>query len=119
MIVTPDQMQIMNEAVRQREEARWVARLRAAFPGSTARHPDETLRLFVRHGVERARLARLEAPAEVERWLRLMMRLGAYFDADARFAEVGTALLGDLGQPAAARLAAAEALAARLAPEPA
>jgi hypothetical protein len=118
MIVTSVQMQIMTEAVRQREEARWVARLREVFPGATARHPDETLRLFVRHGVERARLARLEAPADVERWLRLMMRLGAYFDTDARLAEVAAALLGDLEQPAAGRLDAAEALAARLAPEP-
>jgi hypothetical protein len=118
MIVTPDQMRVMNEAVRRREEARWVRRLREAFPESTARHPDDTLRMFARHGVERARLAAIEMPAEVERWLGLMMRLGAYFDADERLAEVRAALLGDLAQPAAARLDAAEALAERVAPAP-
>lgn len=118
MIVTPDQMQTLTEAARRRGEARWIARLREAFPRSTARHPDETLRLFVRHGLERARLAGIEAPAEVERWLRLMMRLGAYFDTDARLAEVAAALAGDLTLPAAGRLDAAEALAARVAAEP-
>ena len=72
MIVTPDQMRIMNEAARQREEARWLARLRTAFPGSTARHPDETLRRFVmqaiaREETENGEVIRREAN-EVARW---------------------------------------------------
>ena len=117
MIVSSDQMRVLAEDVRRRFELRSVAMLRRAFPQSTQRHPDDTLRLFVRHGIERARLAGLNTVADVERWLRLMMRLGAYFDVDERWPEVRTALLGNLELHGPLRLDAAEALAARLAPE--
>lgn len=118
MIVSSDQMRVLAEDVRRRFELRSMAMLRQSFPRSTERHPDDTLRLFVRHGIERARLARLDTVAEIERWLRLMMRLGAYFDVDERLSEVQAALLGNLELHGPLRLDAAEALAERFAPEP-
>ena len=115
MILSPTQMQALADDMRRRFESNAMAMLREAFPESTARHPDDTLRLFVRHGIERARLAGIETVSEVERWLRLMMRLGPYFDVDETLSEVRAALLGDLELYGPFRLDAAEALAERIA----
>jgi hypothetical protein len=75
--------------------------------------------VFVRHGIERAKLSRMDSVSEVQRWLRLMLRLGPYFDSDdaphlagIRAALVNLEIYGPL------RLDEAEALASVIAPEP-
>jgi hypothetical protein len=35
------------------------------------------LQLFMQHGIERAKLSRLKSVSEIQRWLRLMLRLGS------------------------------------------
>jgi hypothetical protein len=75
-------MQVLGAAARQRFEDESVALLRAEFPSTTAAHSDQVLRQFVSLGIERARAYQVVAVTDVERWLRLMVRLGPKFDED-------------------------------------
>jgi len=114
------QMAALGQAMRRGFVHDAIARLRRRFPEATSRHSDETMRLFVEHGIERARQHALEAVSDVERWLALMMRLGPYFDSgdQPEFAAVRNALR-NLEVYGPIRLDEAEAAAAELAPPPA
>ncbi len=117
--ITDGQMRQLGQGMRRSFETDALAMLRQRFPESTASHPDGTLRLFVRHGIERARVHGLVTVAEVQRWLALMMRLGAYFDAGEQreLAPVREAL-AHLEVYGALRLDAAELAADAVTPAP-
>jgi hypothetical protein len=117
--ICADQMKRLGDAMHDRFVLDAVARLRRRFPETTARHGDDTMRLFVRHGIERARQHRLQAVTDVQRWLDLMMHLGPYFDTAGQpeFAAVRAAL-DKLETYGPIRLDEAEAAAARVAPAP-
>ena len=117
--ITAAQMQVLGAAIRRQFEIDALAALRRMHPQTTAKHSDDTLQLFVRHGVERAKLSRLESVSEVQRWLRLMLRFGAYFDSDDAPHLAGIrAALGDVEVYGPLRLDEAETLASAIAPEP-
>jgi hypothetical protein len=117
MRIHREQMKAMAEAMRCRFETEAMAMLRRMYPESTARHPDETLQLFVRHGIQRARLNGLDAVTDIERWLRLMMRLGPHFDSDERLVDI-RGVLGRVEIYGPLRLEEVETMASRIAPEP-
>ena len=113
------QMKTMSDAMRVRFELDSMAMLRQTYPEFTARHVDETLHRFVRHGIERAKLSNMTTVAEIERWLRLMMQLGPYFDTagDDGLDHIRTVIHKvDIYGPI--RLDEAEAMALRIAPAP-
>lgn len=117
--ITTEQMKALGAGMRRQFEIDALALLRGAYPQATSRHSDDVMQLFVRHGIERARLSGMQTVAEVQRWLRLMLRLGPYFDTDesAHLAGVRAALANvEIYGPL--RLAKAEALAVAVAPEP-
>ena len=117
--ISPDQMKRLGDAMHHSFVLGAVARLRRLFPETTARHSDDTMLLFVRHGIERARQHQLVTVTDVERWLGLMMQLGPYFDTadQPEFAPVHAAL-GNFEVYGPIRLDEAEAAAARVAPAP-
>lgn len=115
--ITADQMKTLGEAMRRRFEIDSIAMLRRTYPESTARHDDALMQHFVRHGIERAKVARLEAVTDIERWLRLMMRLGPHFDSDLKLGDI-RAVLGKIEIYGPLRLDEVETLAERVAPEP-
>jgi hypothetical protein len=117
--ITEAQMKVLGAAMRRQFEVDALAMLRRMHPQATGRHPDATLRLFVRHGIDRARLSRMESVGEVQRWLRLMLRLGPYFDSDDAPHLAGIrAALANIEVHGPLRLDEAEALASTIAPEP-
>lgn len=81
-------MHVLGAAALQRFEDESVALLRAEFPGTTAAHSDQILRQFVRLGIERAHAYQVVVVTDVERWLRLMVRLGPKFDEDPQYLRV-------------------------------
>jgi hypothetical protein len=117
--ITAEQMRILGAGMRRQFEIDSIAMLRRRHPQTCARHADDALLLFVRHGIERAKASRMDAVTDVQRWLRLMLRFGPYFDsaADARLDGI-RAVLDNVEVYAPLRLDAAEALAAGIAPEP-
>jgi hypothetical protein len=117
MHITADQMKTLGEAMRRRFEIDSIAMLRRTYPESTARHDDALMHHFVRYGIERAEVARLDAVTDIERWLRLMMRLGPYFDTDPKLGSIRV-VLGKIEIYGPLRLDEVEALAERFAPEP-
>ena len=117
--ITREQMAALGAAMRRQFEVDALAMLRRDHPQATARHPDDVMQLFVRHGIERARLGGIDTVSDVQRWLRLMLRLGPYFDSDdaphlggVRAALANVEIWGPL------RLDEAEALAEHIAPAP-
>lgn len=107
------QMRSLGAHARQRFEESAVALLRAEFPQTTAGRPDDLLRQFVRAGIERARVHGIAAVTDVERWLRLMVRLGPKFDEDPRFPSL-RAILDEHDASAEQRMDALEQAAAPL-----
>jgi hypothetical protein len=117
--ITAAQMKSLGDVMRRQFEVDALAMLRRMHPQTTVRHTDETMQLFVRHGIDRARLSRLETVSDVQRWLRLMLRLGPYFDTDDAPHLAGIrAVLGNVEVYGPLRLDEAEALAQAVAPEP-
>jgi hypothetical protein len=117
--ITAAQMKSLGDAMRRQFEIDALAMLRRMHPLTTVRHRDETMQLFVRHGIDRARLSRLETVSDVQRWLRLMLRLGPYFDTDDAPHLAGIrAALGNVEVYGPLRLDEAEALAQAVTPEP-
>lgn len=117
--ISADQMKRLGDAMHHSFELGAVTRLRRLFPETTARHSDDTMLLFVRHGIARARQHELVTVTDVQRWLDLMMHLGPYFDTAGQpeFAPVRAALDNfEIYGPL--RLDEAEAAAARVAPAP-
>lgn len=117
--ITAEQMRILGEGMRRQFEMDSIAMLRRNYPQTCAKHTDDALLLFVRHGIERAKASRMDAVTDVQRWLCLMLRLGPYFDSatDARQAGI-QAVLDNVEVYAPLRLDEAEALASLIAPEP-
>jgi hypothetical protein len=117
--ITAAQMKALGAAMRRQFEIDALAMLRCMHPQTTGKHSDHTLQSFVRHGIERAKLSRLESVSEVQRWLRLMLRLGPHFDSDdaPRLAGI-RAGLANFEVYGPLRLDEAEALASAIAPEP-
>lgn len=117
--ITAKQMQSLGLAMRRQFEIDAIALLRESYPETTAKHADDAIRLFVRHGIERAKSSRMEAVIDVQRWLSLMLRLGPYFDTsdDPRMTGIRAALDNVEVYPPL-RLDEAEALAAEIAPLP-
>lgn len=106
-------MRALGATARLRFEEASIALLRKEFPSTTAAYSDEVLRRFVKLGIDRARAYRVLAVSDVERWLRLMVRLGPKFDEDPRFARV-QAILSEPDADAQQRMDAIEGLAAQL-----
>src|SRR5438067_4037246 len=86
--VSPLQLRLLGAAARKRFESESVVLLRTEFPEATAPHSDDVLRQFIRAGMARARDHGISAVTDVERWLRLMVRLGPKFDADPRYPSI-------------------------------
>ena len=117
--ITDAQMKAFGVAMRRQFEIDALAMLRRMHPQTAGKHSDDTLQLFVRHGIERAKLSRLESVSEVQRWLRLMLRIGPYFDSDDAPHLAGIrAALGNVEVYGPLRLDEAEALASAITPEP-
>lgn len=112
-------MRVLGQAMRRRFVVDAIALLRKNHPVTTARHADDALSLFVRHGIERAKANRMEAVTDVQRWLALMLRLGPHFDTstDAHLAAI-RAVLDNVEVYPPLRLDEAEALAKVIAPIP-
>jgi hypothetical protein len=108
--ITEQQLQAFAPQMRRLFEERCVAMLRAAYPAVTQPHPHEKLLELVRVAATRAAGYGIEADADVERWLHLMMRLGPRFDEDPRHPEL-RATLDDRGVVAQVRLDTVERLA--------
>jgi hypothetical protein len=117
--ISADQMRTLGAAMRRQFEIDAIALLRRNYPVTTATHADDALRLFVRHGIERAKASRMDAVTDVQRWLCLMLRLGPYFDTgeDQHLAGIRT-VLDNVEVHPPLRLDEAEALAAEISPEP-
>jgi len=107
------QMRALGSNARRRFEASAIALLRQEFPQSTNGRPDDVLRQFVSIGVERAKAHGISAVTDVERWLRLMVRLGPKFDEDARYPALRT-ILDERDASAEQRMDAVEAVAGHL-----
>ena len=107
------QMRALGSGARQRFEEAAVALLREEFPQTTSGRPDDVLRQFVQIGIERARVHGIAAVTDVERWLRVMVRLGPKFDEDPRYPGL-RALLAQPDASAEQRMDAVEAAAAAL-----
>jgi hypothetical protein len=117
--ISADQMRTLGAAMRRQFEVDAIALLRRTYPVATAKHADDALRLFVRHGIERAKASRMDAVTDVQRWLCLMLRLGPYFDtSDDQHLATIRAVLDNAEVYGPLRLDEAEALAAEIAPEP-
>jgi hypothetical protein len=112
-------MRILGTAMRRHFEIDSIAMLRRRYPQTCAKHADDALLLFVRHGIARAKASGMDAVTDVQRWLRLMLRFGPYFDSatDAHLAGI-RAVLDNVEVYAPLRLDEAEALASEIAPEP-
>jgi hypothetical protein len=117
MQIEARQMKALGASMRDRFERDALAMLRRTYPAATADRDDALLLRFVRHGIERARLAELQAVTDIERWLCLMMRLGPNFDSDPELVPIHAAL-SNVEVYGPLRLDAVEALAERVAPEP-
>ena len=117
--ITEAQMKAFGAAMRRQFEIDSIAMLRRSYPQTCAKHADDALLLFVRHGIERAKASGMDAVTDVQRWLRLMLRFGPYFDSatDARLAGIRT-VLDNVEVYPPLRLDEAEALASQIAPEP-
>lgn len=111
------QMRRLGDGMRRKFEQDSVALLRREFPKTTAPHSDELLLRFVALGIDRAGQNGLVAVTDVERWLRLMVRLGPDFDSDERYKSLQSILVRS-GVYGPLRLEEAEALAATLAEHP-
>jgi hypothetical protein len=111
--ITARQMQLFANVMRGSFEDSAIRLLRAEYPKTTGAHPDDKLRHFVRVGIERAARHGVAAVTDVERWLRLMMRLGPTFDEDARLGQV-RAILARREVDAQFRLDEIEVLAATI-----
>jgi len=112
-------MRLLGAEMRRQFEVDAIALLRRHYPVTTARHADDALRLFVRHGIERAKASRMTSVTDVQRWLCLMLRLGPYFDtSDDRSLGALRAVLDNVEVYGPLRLDEAEALAAEIAPTP-
>jgi hypothetical protein len=107
------QIRALGADARQRFETSAVALLREEFPQTTAGRPDDVLRQFVRIGIERAKARGVAGVTDVERWLRLMVRLGPKFDEDSRYAAL-RAILDEREASAEQRMDSLEAAAANL-----
>jgi hypothetical protein len=119
MHISAEQMRTFGVAMRRQFELDAIALLRKNHPVTTARHAHDALRLFVRHGIERAKVNRMDAVSDVQRWLALMLRMGPYFDTgdDAPLAAI-RAVLDNVEVYPPLRLDEAEALADTMAPVP-
>jgi hypothetical protein len=117
--ITAEQMRILGTAMRRQFELDAIAMLRQSHPETAAKHADEALRLFVRHGIERANANGMDAVSDVQRWLRLMLRLGPYFDSGTEpdLACI-RAVIDNVEVYGPLRLDEAETLASAIAPEP-
>ena len=117
--ITADQMRLLGAAMHRQFEVDAIALLRRSHPVTTARHADDALRLFVRHGIERAKASRMNSVTDVQRWLGLMLQLGPYFDTldDQRLGAI-RAVLDNVEVYGPLRLDEAEALAAEIAAIP-
>ena len=115
--ISADQMRLLGAAMRRQFEVDAIALLRQAYPVTTARHADDALQLFVRHGIERAKASRMDAVTDVQRWLCLMLRLGPYFDTSDDLHLAGIrAVLDNVEVYGPLRLDEAEALASEITP---
>src|SRR6516164_299562 len=110
LVIRAQQMEVLGAYMAAAFEKDCVALLRRDYPEITRDAPDDELRAFVRDGIERAAQYGIDTVSNVQRWLDLMMRLGAHFDEDPRCAAVQAALAKD-ALPAEARLDEAMALA--------
>jgi hypothetical protein len=115
--ISAEQMRAFGVAMRRQFEVDAITLLRKSYPVTTAKHADDALLLFVRHGIERAKASRMDAVTDVQRWLCLMLRLGPYFDtsADPHLAAI-RAVLDNTEVYPPLRLDEAEALADEIAP---
>jgi hypothetical protein len=107
------QMRALGSEARRRFEASAIALLREEFPQNNGDRPDDELRQFVCEGIQRAKVYGISAVTDVERWLRLMVRLGPEFDEDARYPAL-RAILDEREASAEQRMDAVEAAAAHL-----
>jgi hypothetical protein len=107
------QMRALGSGARQRFEESAVALMRKEFPQTTAGRPDDVLRQFAGVGIERARVHGIVTVSDVERWLRLMVRLGPRFDQDPRYPQL-RAILDQTDASAEQRMDALELAAAPL-----
>ncbi len=117
LLITADQMRALGAAMHRQFEIDAIALLRRSYPVTTARHTDDTMLLFVRHGIKRAKASRMNAVTDVQRWLSLMLRLGPYFDTsgEPRLAAI-RAKLDNVEVYPPLRLDEIEALAAAISP---
>jgi hypothetical protein len=111
--ITAKQMQLFANVMRASFEDSAIRLLRTEYPKTTGVHPDDKLRHFIKVGIERAGLHGVAAVTDVERWLRLMMRLGPTFDEETSLVEIH-AILARREVELQFRLDEVEVLAARI-----
>jgi hypothetical protein len=119
MQISHEQMATLGAAMRRQFEVDAITMLRRNYPGTTEKHADDALRLFVRHGIERAKASRMDAVTDVQRWLCLMQRLIPYFDSSNEPHLIAVrAVLDNVVVYAPIRLNEAEAIVSEIAREP-
>lgn len=82
VMIRREQMEVLSKYMFEQFEDRMVAHLRATFADKIKDTPDETLRAFIRIGVDKAEKYGVLVEIDIMQFLEFMMKWGRDFDLD-------------------------------------
>ena len=85
LTITPEQIEALNAAMRERYIARVVAHLRELFPEQMKERDDAQARALVEEGIGRAAAYNITSERETTLFIDLMAALGPDFDTQRRY----------------------------------